>query len=107
MGNFRAFARVFLALMRALSIGLLFAAVLGIRESSPEAGIGGLALFSALMLVLVVVMFAVMILLDLRRAQQRLRQDISVQRAMTEQNHSLVEQQTAQINQLALLNKVV
>lgn len=107
MGNFRAFARVFLALMGALSIGLLFAAVQGIREASPEARIGGLALFSALSLVLVVVLFVIMIILDLRRAQQRVEHDISVQQSMSAENHALVEQQTAQINQLALLNKVV
>ena len=64
MGNFRAFARIFLALMGALSIGLLFAAVQGIQEASPQARVGGLALFSALSLVLVVVAFVIMILFD-------------------------------------------
>lgn len=107
MENFRAFARVFLALMGALSIGLLFAAVLGIREASPEARIGGLALFSALCLVLVVVLFVIMIVFDLQRAQERVKRDIDVQQAMTAENRALMEQQKAQINQLALLNKVV
>lgn len=107
MGYFRSFVRVFLALMGALSIGLLFAAVQGIQESSSEARVGGLALFSALSLVLVVVAFAVMILFDLQRAQKRLMQDINVQKVMSAEKHSLMEQQTAQINQLALLNKVV
>lgn len=107
LNQFRSFARVFIALMAALSIGLLFAGVNGLRSSDPSSDFSALALYSAVSLVVSAILFVWLVLIDLRQAMLRVQQDANVQRSMLAVNASLVEQQNSQIEQLALLNEVV
>lgn len=107
MSNFRSAARVIVALMAALSVGMLFAAVQSFNSTATSTGLSSLALYSAITLVISGVLFVWLVLIDLRIAFQRVHHDADVQKSMSAVNHSLVERQNAQIEQLALLNQVV
>lgn len=105
MGNFRSFARVLLVLVGLLSVGLLFSAVAAIQDVAPD--MGNLAIVSAFALIAVVGGFVWLATVDLQRAETRSKLDTDMQQSIMQTNDALVLAQTEQINQLALLNKVV
>lgn len=107
MNHLRTTVRIFIAVLGALSLGILITIAQGARTSNFDSSFADLVLFNLVTLVAAGLLFVWLILLDLKKAMVRVDEDARVQETMSEVNKTLMEQQSAQINQLALLNQVM